>query len=505
MTRAGSGAGVVLLFLGLGTAAGPQEARKPSLAAAIDGVVRSATPVAEDGEFLRRVMLDLVGYPPTLEQVKAFLADTNPGKRTARIEELVESDHFADLWSRQFAEGFFGDYTDPQMDIMGLGQDAKRAIVADFIGWFRTKLQKDRPYTEIVFEMLDAKGKTEGDPALAYKLSFYYGDGHAAEFASGVSRQLMGVRLLCARCHPHPFENFDQKDYWGLAAFNARQKVRAYGGGERNQKHVELREGDDGDMMGDGTNYKPQWLVGGGELKGELRMTTLARYMTARNNVWLTRAAVNRVWSWLFGRGAVHPVDDFSQRNREVIPILGILARDFSENKYSIKHLVKGICNSKAYQLACASDKKYDKIDFSRGTIKQLTGEQLVNSIEVATRGKPERNQSEARSMVATLYPAGAVWCEVTPLPGNARQALLLRNNSKFVGGISGGGVLSRIKSGGGTLEDKIDDMFLAALSRKPLESERQRYANFIKQHGDQGFEDAYWTLLNTSEFVTRH
>ena len=107
--------------------------------------------------------------------------------------------------------------------------------------------------------------------------------------------------------------------------------------------------------------------------------------------------------------------------------------------------------------------------------------------------------------MTGQLFPAGTISTEVTPLPGNARQALLLRNNGTVSGWVSGGGVLSGIKSGAGSVDDKIKDMFLAALSRLPNDAELARYKKFIEGHQGSGWEDAYWTLLNSSEFVTRH
>jgi len=93
----------------------------------------------------------------------------------------------------------------------------------------------------------------------------------------------------------------------------------------------------------------------------------------------------------------------------------------------------------------------------------------------------------------------------VTPLPGNTRQALLLRNNPEISNAIRSGGVLSKIQSSGGSPEEKVTAMFLAALSRKPGDAELQRYTAFVQGHSGQTYEDAYWTLLNTSEFVTRH
>jgi hypothetical protein len=106
-----------------------------------------------------------------------------------------------------------------------------------------------------------------------------------------------------------------------------------------------------------------------------------------------------------------------------------------------------------------------------------------VNALRVATGGRPTNDIPTALQMVGTLFPAGAVWCETTPLPGNARQALLLRNNTEIMGWISGGSVLAAIKSSPASVEEKVDEMFLAALSRRPEPTERARYADFLQGH----------------------
>jgi len=118
MMRAKAGAGALLLLFALGAGANssPQDnAQRPTVCSTIDSAVKGISgynikdqaAVAEDGEFLRRVMLDLVGYPPNLDQVKAFMADTAPNKRVVKIEELLATDDFADLWARMFMEVFF--------------------------------------------------------------------------------------------------------------------------------------------------------------------------------------------------------------------------------------------------------------------------------------------------------------------------------------------------------------------------------------------------------------
>lgn len=520
----------LLFTLSVGAESTPQDGKKPMSSSTVDGGVKSIAgykdqaAVAEDGEFLRRVMFDLVGYPPNLEQVKAFMADTSPNKRPAKIDELLATDDWAGLWERQFSEVWFGNYHEVVMDTMPkVGKEASAKIVADFRKWFKGQLGSDKPWNEIVAKMLDARGTDEGDPAMAYKLSFYFGDGQAMEFANGTARHLLGVRILCARCHDHPFDRWKVEDYYGLAAFNVRQRARGYGnGGEKDSvAHVELKYADEGEMqiekspdandkdnkvkLAGGGTAKPKFLYGGEAGPKDDRAKVLTMLMTGKANTQLPRALANRVWGYLFGRGIVQPVDDFNMRNRALSPgLLESLTKELIGNKYSVKHLIRVICNSDAYQRSCESDKSALKIDFSRGAIKQLSGEQLINAIQVATQGKPGKNHGQAMQMVNSLYPAGAVWCEVTPLPGNARQALLLRNNTEVSGWISSGGVLGKIKAMQGSDEDKINEMFLAALSRPALDSEIKRYWAFLKQHSG-GWEDAYWTLLNTAEFVTRH
>src|SRR6185503_10747841 len=142
-----------LALLGLLGAAEPQEtAKRPPGTTQVDGAVRNIkgytistqASLSDDGEFLRRVMFDLVGYPPSGPQVKAFTADPAENKRAAKIDELLASDDFAEYWSRLFAEVYFGNYHDVVMSTMpAMSKPASARIVNDFLKWFRLKLQKD--------------------------------------------------------------------------------------------------------------------------------------------------------------------------------------------------------------------------------------------------------------------------------------------------------------------------------------------------------------------------
>ncbi|HZE96069.1 MAG TPA: DUF1549 domain-containing protein [Planctomycetota bacterium] len=500
-------AALFALFLS-GTSAFPaQQQKKPKspLTSAIDSTAggfmgsAKASPVAEDGEFLRRVMLDLVGYPPSLEEVKAFMADTNVDKRSEMIDKLIASEDWADRTARLFCEGWFGNYHEvPIMITPMLDSGAKSRVMNDFVSWMKLKLNKDAPYNkEIVDAIIKARGTGTGDPAMLWKLACFSGgdDGPAIEFANRISRHFLGIRLRCAQCHDHPFDVWNQGHFYKMAAFFGR--TRASGGTD-----VELKEVDDVESLKySGGNYQPQFIMGQKPGKGDPWMDSLALYVTM-DSPQLATATANRVWSWLFGRGLVHPVDDF---NRAQTPfaggMIGVLAKELKGSKYSIKALYRGICNSDTYQRASGNEAKMTKPSFAASWIKHLDAEQLLNSITVATGGKPTRDVNQAIGLVSPLFPADVVWCEVTPLPGNMRQALFVRNNNMIQGQISSG--LGKIQ--GATLADKVTEMFLAVVSRKPTAAETERFVKYINGHQGAGMEDAYWTLMNTTEFLSRH
>jgi hypothetical protein len=499
---------LLLCFLLAGADSFPQSAQKKPkspLSSGIDSAAAGQTGgakssgLADDGEFLRRVMLDLVGYPPSLEQVKAFMADTNVDKRSERIDQLLDSEEWSDRTARLFCEGWFGDYHKvPIMIGTKLDAGTEQRVVNDFVAWMKLKLGKDAPYREIVEAIIRARGTGTGDPALLWKLSCFSGgdDGPAIEFANRVSRHFLGIRLRCAQCHDHPFDIWKEKHFYSMAAFFGRTKVKA-------GADVEVSE--DGSVDSYKTpmgNNQPMFIYGQKPGKTDQWMDALSVYVAGPENPQLAPATVNRVWSWLFGRGLVHPVDDFNKMTQATAgPILGVLAKEFRSSKYSIKGLYRGICNSDTYQRSSENEARMMRPNYAVGWIKHLDAEQLQNSIQVATGNRPSKDALTAIAMVSPLFPADVVWCEVTPLPGNMRQALFVRNNHTIQGQISSG----LAKLGGSTPAEKVADMFLAVLSRKPNQAETDRFVKYINGHQGQGMEDAYWTLMNTTEFLSRH
>jgi hypothetical protein len=214
----------------------------------------------------------------------------------------------------------------------------------------------------------------------------------------------------------------------------------------------------------------------------------------------------NRTWGWLVGRGVVEPLDEFTLKHKPISDrLMGALLEAVTEGKGSLKALVRAICSTKTYQRSSTSAMKCDKRHFCRGAVLPLTGEQMLNSIQVALRGAPGLNLDEAQELTAALTMRPQVGCEVQPLPCGTLHALMFRNSETLWSWIRASEVLSGIRKTSLSDSEVVERLFLAALSRKPTETERARFGAFLRDRGNLGVEDACWTLMNTAEFLTRH
>jgi hypothetical protein len=323
----------------------------PPLSATLDAAVKSipgyrqtAEPfVVGDEIFLRRIMRDLVDAAPQAAEIQAFVSDTDPRKRTKRINQLLADPRFGDVWAKRFSKVFFGEPS--QLQVAGkleLGPGIVESLIPAFEKYLAVRLNKDTPWTEIVSDLINARGSAKENPAIAYKLSFYRGLGMEQEFAEGVARHFVGIRLACTRCHDHPYNVWNEKHYKSLAAFAAGQRTELEAG-------VPILKYDDGATF---QRYSPQFLWGNKPGAGEGYMQSLARFLTEPPTPQLAPALANRVWGWLYGGGLIEPVDDFNKMN---VPIgggaLGAMSRDLKEGGYSLKRLVRTICNMQNYQL----------------------------------------------------------------------------------------------------------------------------------------------------------
>jgi hypothetical protein len=524
-----------LLVLSLALVGQSQE-KAPDLAGAIDRSLEARwrkdlkgepAPVSEDAEFLRRLSLDLRGRPAGLVEARMFLEDDSEGKRLAKIDEYLASPEFARFWSRRLASVLFNNYQYIQIyPGKNFSSRTARRLSADFLAALQDRIAKDTPLPMILGEMLEATGRTDQNPLVLYKLSMWNGDQQVFEFADRVSKSWLGISVSCARCHDHPFDKWTQEDFYGLAGFFTRHRIRHFdsGGGQsmgdtcdevevyEDVKAAELTNPDSGGLM------KPTFLFGGAAGSADPRMTVLAKFLSARKHNQLSRNFTNRAWEWLMGRALVHPVYDFNQRNKASIPeVLEKLSSDFADSRYSIKKLVRGICASKGYQRSSIRTEPGDVKDYARGSLQPLTVEQMFNAIYLATRGgnaAPDRGLAPVPAWWAwyagqmnLVYGPGIGWTEVSPLPLNARQMLLVRNGEiiQQMMRLPGGTVSSALQHPGGSAE-KVEFVFMTVYGRRPVGREFARWAQWLEERkGEEGLVDMVWTLINSTEFQTRH
>jgi hypothetical protein len=342
-------------------------------AAALDSAVlsvrgydfRREPPLAADEAFYRRLVLDLHGRPADDAEVAAFKAEADPRKHVHAVERLTDDPRFAKRWARRLGELLLGDLDRVSFErVPGVLPELSPVAVGNFVAWLERGIEKDRPWTDTVRELLEVRGNLEEQPALVFPLSMHRGRGAEVEFPEAMARRLLGIRLQCARCHDHPYDKWRVEDYWGLAAFRARQVVRVADLG----KSVRLDYSDQGEQLIPGLDSRAGALVNpakaetakpvflfGGTLTGphDDRMKVLANLMTAKANTQLPRALANRAWGWLLREAIVSPADDFNLRNKALSPaLLDALQRSFAENGSSIRFLVRTICLTKAYRLA---------------------------------------------------------------------------------------------------------------------------------------------------------
>jgi hypothetical protein len=234
--------------------------------------------------------------------------------------------------------------------------------------------------------------------------------------------------------------------------------------------------------------------------------------VTAKNNPLFARAAVNRVWGQFFGRGIVDPVDDFHEGNNPSHPeLLDELAKAFADSSFDLKFLIRSICRSKAYQRTSASTNSNQENPqlFARMAMKGLTGEQLFDSLVLATGFREKTGRGSPRDQFLTRFALTGKPAEPeTSIP----QALTLMNG-KFINDATtvstSPTLLAVCETPGLTMVERIEALYIATFGRKPTEKELTRVAKYLqnveKERMTERLGDVFWALLNSAEFRLNH
>ena len=301
--------------------------------------------LSEDGEFIRRVCLDLTGTLPPPERVREFLGSREEDKREKLIEALLESPEYVDYWTFRFADLFRvrGHYR----------------WVHVYWEWVRRSLAENKSYDQMVRESIAAQGYD--GPSRIYLID----NNKPPALERVVAEQFrvfMGRRMDCAQCHNHPYDRWTQDQFWGLAAFYRRVTNTDWAFDnvvfdDPDGHEVNFGEGKSTLSFRENRHPRTRQLVPPTFLDGRVLPGRDRRDLRRELAAWMTthpyfaQATVNRMWGHFFGRGIVDPVDDFRLGNPPTHPnLLDRLARDFQEHGYDLKHLMRRIVSSRTYQ-----------------------------------------------------------------------------------------------------------------------------------------------------------
>lgn len=470
--------------------------------------------MADDATFLRRVTLDLIGIQPTPEEIGAFLADARPDKRDRWIDALLARPEFVDQWSLKWGD---------------LLQNSRNRLsdpaMFAFREWIRGAVDSNMPLDEFARKLLLSQGGVAESPSAAY----YAVSQDTHETLQRATQVFCGVRMLCAKCHPHPFENWTQDDYYGLYNFFNQVGTKADPRlpNVQNARSVVLNLTAGIEANPRSGKPQPPRFLGGVEPEikpGADRRGVYAAWLTAKENPLFARSMTNRIWSYFFHRGIIDPVDDLRSTNPPINPdLLDALTKDFVEHKFDVKHLMRVIVRSRTYQRSSVPNdtNRHEDANFSRFVPRRLPAESLLDSLVQAT-GVPESFRGAPGGFTARQLPDGTSTSDFLMLFGKPVRAEACEcerdNGSNMLQAlhfINGPSILGRLTNGGGRVAQLVqkekddgalvDQLYLWTICRKPSEAERKQAIAFIAGYEGKRLEaaqDYTWGLLNSRDFL---
>ena len=436
---------------------------------------------ANDSEYFRRVTLDLIGTLPTAAEARAFMANPDTKKREKLVDALMARPEFVDFWSYKWS------------DLLRVNRGTlKDKGMWAYYSYIHDSVRDNKPWDVMCREVLTAKGNTFLDgPANYFRTAL-----KPEELAENITQGFMGIRVQCAKCHNHPLEKWTQNEYYGMANLFARVKYKADLGIYVNDE-MTVYNVSSGDIiqprLGRPVPPKP---LGGPALalnSDRDRRIFFAEWLTKPDNWYFTHSIVNRVWAHFMGRGLVEPVDDLRETNPASNPeLFDALAADFVKNKFDLRHLLRQIVTSQAYQLSSAAIQQNSKDDryFSHFLVRRMTAEQMLDALSQVT-GKSEDfpgmpagyraiqlpdTHVKSEFMDILGRPARVITCECErSQEPNMAQALLFINGDLINHKVTAdGGLVDKLVQSGKNDGEILDELYWSTVGRAPHPSERE-------------------------------
>ncbi len=507
------------------------------------------SPAATDGEWCRRVYLDVIGRIPTVEELQEFVGDSAPTKRAELVTRLL-GDDFVDEYARN--------WTDVWTTVL-VGRDVENDLVnrPGMRQWLRRAFSKNMPYDQFMVELVTATGSNankEGVEGFNGAANFLSGkmaeDG--AQATAKTAQVFLGLQVQCTQCHNHPFNKGKQNQFWEFNAFFRQTRALRRFEGTRDVQSTELVNEDFAGEGGnpeeaelyyelrngvkkvaypvfvDGTEISKSGYLPGtmadGKTYGTDRRKELAELMLV--SPLMPKVIVNRMWGHFLGYGFTKPIDDLGEHNAPSHPeLLNGLAEQFREHSFDLKELIQWIVLSKPYGLSSKFSKANSRDDptlgekpkFSHFYLRQMQAEELYESLLTATEADKtgEKGEKAAKKKDAWLGQFVIAFGtdegdDATTFNGSIPQVLMMFNGElvKLATSTGKGGFLDRVASSGLKNQGKIDALYLAALARKPSAKEVATANDLMMaRKGDAigALQDIWWAVLNSNEFIINH
>lgn len=476
------------------------------------------SPPVDDAQFLRRAFLDAIGVLPTVAETRAFLADQDPDKRDKLIDALLERPEFVDYWSYRWSDL-----------LLVNGERLRPEAVKSYYGWIRGQVEKNRPWDEMVRELVTASGGTYENGAA----NFYALHQDPTVMAETVAQAFLGLSINCAKCHNHPLEKWTNDQYYGMANLFSRVRGKGWGGDFRNGDGKRTVFVDTAGELVQPRTGKPQLPR---PLDGEPvpfdatddRREHLADWLVSPENPYFARSIVNRVWANFFGIGLVEKVDDVRLTNPASNEELLAAAQQYLiEHDFQLKELMRAIMRSAAYQRSSqplpgnANDLRF----YSRYYPRRLSAEVILDAYtavsksptafkgyDAGTRAMQLPDASVESDFLATFgRPERLITCECERSDEpSMTQALHLYNGETLLKKLGAEGSRShQLANSEQTPQQIIEEAYLATLCRQPTAAETEAIVAEFEQlksaDRQELVDDLFWSLLTSKEFLFNH
>jgi hypothetical protein len=502
------------------------------------------SPPATDGEWCRRVYLDVIGRIPSVAELREFVANKDPQKKAKLVEKLLNDDAYLEEYARNWTTL----WTNVLIGRNGGMEENTLTSREGMQKYLRDSFARNKPYDRMVYELVTATGSTTPGSEnfngatnfLVMKL-----DEGAAQATAMTSKIFLGLQVQCTQCHNHPFNEWKQQKFWEMNAFFKQTRaLRKFVAGTNDVNSAELVNqdfaGDTGDPALADVSYElrngimkvafPVFIDGtevskSGYLSEVDRRTEFGKLMM--QSEYLDKTIANRIWQHFLGYGFTKPIDDMGPHNVPTHPeLLDYLGKEVRKNSYDLKQLITWVTLSEAYSLSSRITPSNSADDpllgetpkFTHFYLRQMRAEELYESLLTATEAEKTRGSYEDQERTKADWLSQFVLAfgtdegdEATTFNGTIPQALMMFNGDLIKQATSpekGSFVWKLANDPSLKNPEKITYLFVSGLGRGPTKDELN-IANklLIARKGETAaaLQDLWWAVLNSNEFIMNH